>query len=208
LNKFNVIDHHLLLVTRRYHDQDCLLNRADFEALSVCMAEFNALGFYNGGRVAGASQRHKHLQMIPLPMVRGGPALPVAPLIDSQDYPSEITRLPTLAFPHAIARLHLTGREDPVRAGAQTHELYLGLLAALEIAPLSHSGELRHSAPYNLLITREWMLLVPRVREHFGSISVNALGFAGSFFVRSEQEKEQIRQAGPWTVLQKVCPSD
>jgi len=38
-------------------------------------------------------------------------------------------------------------------------------------------------APYNLLATRRWMLVVPRRQERYEKISVNALGFAGSLFV-------------------------
>ena len=66
LNKFNVVDHHLLIVTRTFEDQETLLTREDFEALLICLSEIDGLGFYNAGRAAGASQRHKHLQMIPL----------------------------------------------------------------------------------------------------------------------------------------------
>ena len=67
LNKFNVIDHHLLVVTRAFEEQDAAINAADFAALWVCMAEVDGLAFYNGGKLAGASQRHKHLQIAPLP---------------------------------------------------------------------------------------------------------------------------------------------
>ena len=61
-NKFNVIEHHILLVTRDFEHQECLLTPADLAALSFCLRERDGLGFYNGGRVAGASQPHKHLQ--------------------------------------------------------------------------------------------------------------------------------------------------
>ncbi|MFN2646613.1 MAG: phosphorylase, partial [Burkholderiales bacterium] len=62
----------------------------------------------------------------------------------------------------------------------------------------------RQSAPYNLLATRRWMLLVPRGCERYESISVNALGFAGSLFVRSDVELERVRDAGPMAVLRAV----
>jgi ATP adenylyltransferase len=59
--------------------------------------------------------------------------------------------------------------------------------------------------PYNLLVTREWMLMVPRTRETYGSISVNALGFAGSILVRNEKELEQVRTDGPMAILKHVA---
>ena len=51
LNKFPVLDQHVLLVTRAYAAQETPLDQADFDALAACMAEFEALGFYNAGRV-------------------------------------------------------------------------------------------------------------------------------------------------------------
>jgi ATP adenylyltransferase len=60
-------------------------------------------------------------------------------------------------------------------------------------------------APYNLLVTRRWMLAVPRSRERFDSISVNALGFAGSLFVRDAAEMQRLREARPMRVLKEVA---
>ena len=74
----------------------------------------------------------------------------------------------------------------------------------LGIDAVSHKDAIRQSAHYNLLLTRRWMLLVPRAAEFYKSISVNALGFAGSLFVRNEREMEIIRQQGPLEILTKV----
>jgi len=49
------------------------------------------------------------------------------------------------------------------------------------------------------------MLLVPRTQEHFGTISVNALGFAGSLFVRDEAEMAMLRATGPMSALKAVA---
>ena len=49
------------------------------------------------------------------------------------------------------------------------------------------------------------MLVVPRPREHAGSISINALGFVGSFFVKSDAELELLRATGPMEVLRQVA---
>jgi sulfate adenylyltransferase (ADP) / ATP adenylyltransferase len=66
LNKFNVVDHHLVIVTRSFESQDAWLTCEDCTALLICLAEIDGVAFYNAGRIAGASQRHKHLQLIPL----------------------------------------------------------------------------------------------------------------------------------------------
>src|SRR5688500_18616535 len=68
LNKFSVLREHLLVVTRKFREQRELLDEGDFEALAACMADAEVLAFYNGGPEAGASQPHKHLQVVTLPL--------------------------------------------------------------------------------------------------------------------------------------------
>jgi ATP adenylyltransferase len=205
LNKFNVIRHHLLIVTRHFEDQETLLTRPDLQALWACLAEFEALGFYNGGTVAGASQRHKHLQMVPLPLAPEGPAVPIEPLIALASVDKTINTLPGLPFMHACSRLdpRLSGRPD--EAAAVTLERYYALLDAVGITASRSNDHLMQSAPYNLLITRSWMLLVPRSEEFFESISINALAFAGSLFVQSEEQMRAVDVVGPIRVLQRVA---
>jgi ATP adenylyltransferase len=205
LNKFNVIDHHLLVVTREFEDQERLLNRDDLEALWTCMAEFDGLAFYNGGTVAGASQRHKHLQMIPLPFVAGGPKVPVGPVIDSAVFRWALGRAPGLPFVHTIARVDPTWIDAPGEAATVTLELYRAMLGEVGLPADRIGPDGTQPGPYNLLVTREWMLLLPRSRESFQAISVNSLGFAGSLFVRNERELDTLRALGPMTLLREVA---
>ena len=64
---------------------------------------------------------------------------------------------------------------------------------------------LQPGKPYNLLVTQRWMLYVPRARECFESLTVNALGFAGSLFARTEAQAQRIREFGPMNVLRHVA---
>ncbi len=41
LNKFNVVDHHLVVVTRSFESQDALLTCEDCTALLICLAEID-----------------------------------------------------------------------------------------------------------------------------------------------------------------------
>jgi ATP adenylyltransferase len=202
LNKYNVIDHHLLIVTRRFEDQRMLLTLADFEAISYCMADFEALAFYNGGRVAGASQRHKHLQMIPLPLAGTGPRVPIEPLIERARPLKAIFELPGFPFLHALAKLG--GSPPGNRRDLPRHllQVYRRLLRATGmIDRFGGSASVRQSGPYNLLFTRRWMMLVPRSRECFRGISVNALGFAGALLVKDERQMRALRESGPLAAL-------
>lgn len=205
LNKFNVIDHHLLIVTRDFAHQETLLDRADFPALAICMAEIDGLAFYNGGAAAGASQPHKHLQIVPLPIAAGLPAVPIEPLFQSVPAVPGSGTVPALPFRHAFVRLDPALFADPSAAAAALAVHYEELLAAAGVHGVQVGGERRQSAPYNLLLTRRWMLLVPRSRERFDSISVNALGFAGSLFVRDDEQLAAIERVGPLALLTAVA---
>jgi ATP adenylyltransferase len=59
--------------------------------------------------------------------------------------------------------------------------------------------------PYNLLVTRDRMIVVPRARESWEGVSLNAMGFAGSFLVRSDDVLERLRAVGPIQVLAGVA---
>lgn len=203
LNKFNVLDHHLLIVTRRFEPQDALLNLADFEALLACMAEFDGLGFYNGGAAAGASQCHKHLQLVPLPLASEGPALPIAPLLAAARIDGAVGIVPGLAFSHAFAPLALPAARGPDLARTALAR-YRALLEAAGVRVIDVDGASQPLAPYNLLVTPLGMLLVPRSAESVEGISVNTLGFAGSFFVRDEAQMRTIERLGPMAMLRQV----
>lgn len=205
LNKFNVVDHHLLIVTRHFEDQDTLLTPGDFEALWRCMAEYRGLGFYNGGREAGASQQHKHLQLVPLPMAPEGPAAPIEPLLAAADGEKKPCTVPGFPFLHAFVRLEKDLWKAPVEAAKKSFFLYSEMLSGLGMDLPSASGLGQQSGPYCFLTTREWMLLVPRTKEFFEDISFNSLAFAGSFFVRNEAQLARLQKYGPLNALRQTA---
>ncbi len=198
LNKFNVLHHHLLIVTRKFEHQETLLNAADLDALWRCLGEYPSLGFYNGGAAAGASQEHKHLQLVPLPLADKGPPVPIVSVVPAGS-PGIVRVSAGLPFRHALVNLEPSGANPD-----SLWSLYTSMLDKVGITAVEHRNGVRQSMPYNLLVTREWMLLVPRSRECFNTISINALGFAGSFFVKHQQQVRIIMRAGPMTALRGV----
>lgn len=221
LNKYNVVDHHLLIVTRAFEEQETWLNLQDFIALGRCMAAIDGLAFYNGGPIAGASQPHKHLQVVPMPLSPQGTPIPMEAVItaallhastsaDLAAHPSPmIAPIDALPFRHAIAPLTLQAHDDDEAhakaTGAILLDTYRQVLHAIGVDAVMEGD--RQTLPYNLLITRRWMMVVPRQQERYASISVNSLGFAGSLFVKDEKQMKILRQAGPMNVLQHVaCP--
>ena len=162
LNKYPVLDHHALIITRAFEPQTSPLTEADFAAVLPLLHAAGGLVFYNSGAEAGASQPHKHLQWVPRPA-------------DAR------LRAP-LPFVHASG-------PTPSRAD-EALALYRRLL--------------EKSGAYNLLLTRESMLLVPRKVERFEGVSLNALAFAGSLFVKNDEELARLVHAGPTRALQAV----
>jgi ATP adenylyltransferase len=208
LNKFNAVDYHLLMITRGFEDQEKLLTLEDFVATWVCLDEIDGLVFYNGGQKAGASQRHKHLQLIPLPLVQEGPAVPIEPALKVADFPHAIGTTALLPFQHAIARFTFQPSDSLLERAEITLEFYDRLLAAVGLAR-DKTTDGWQAGPYNLLITREWMLLVPRSQEKFAAIAVNSLGFSGALLVRNEAQMWFLKEVGPMAVLQGVAlPSE
>ena len=192
LNKFNVVDYHFLIITRAFEPQESLLTLEDFTAMWACLAEFDGLVFYNGGKLAGASQPHKHLQIVPFAETD----IPISPLVKAAKLDNSLGTIPEFPFVHALTNINL-GESAEI-----TFKKYHTLLQTLGIKPLENNIQ---SGAYNLLMTREWMLIVPRKFEEFESISVNSLGFAGALLVKNQQQMQLLKNISPINLLNHVA---
>ncbi len=199
LNKYPVMRQHLLVVTRAFEEQDAALTLADFAALWTCMGVGGTLGFYNGGKVAGASQRHKHLQVVPLPLDPTGVAVPSEALLGPPQEPGRLCTAAALPFRHALVWFDPAALVADPGAPAYLLDAYRALLTACA----AWDGD--RPRPYNLLLTHRWMLLALRSQERCDGIGVNGLGFAGSLLVRNAAELAHLRRLGPLEVLRRVC---
>lgn len=188
LNKFPVVDLHLLMVTRAFAPQEGLLTPADLHAMSRCLSAFEGLAFYNAGQAAGASQRHRHLQYVPLTPAAGGRGAPLEPVLTVALQDDAVVQSHRLPFAHALVRL---GAIDTAALEVAQHRL----TTALAMPP---------TTPHNLLATRRWMLLVPRRQEKWEGFGVNAMGFAGALLVRDADALARLRRDGPLAVLRGV----
>ena len=202
LNKFNVVEHHLLIVTREFEDQQCQLTQKDCEALLTGLTEIDGLAFYNAGHQAGASQSHKHLQLVPFnPTIA---PLPIDSLLRFPQADGLVGAVQGLPFRHVGAPMDPDWTNPEKNSGASLHASYRKLLRAAGLSVDPTVGSHLPTAPYNLLVTRKWMLLVPRSEECFEGISINALGFAGAFLVKDTQQLATLRRFGPVTALKHV----
>ncbi|MGB0560673.1 MAG: ATP adenylyltransferase family protein [Spirulinaceae cyanobacterium] len=201
LNKFNVVTDHALIVTRAFEAQTNWLTSADFAALVTGLNQIDGLGFYNGGTEAGASQPHKHLQLVPFPMLPGGEPLPIAAAIAALPEQSPILNpIACLPFRHALVPLP----PEPLDA-TQLYAAYQQALVAVGLVVAADPLKGMQTGAYNLLVTRRWLLLVPRERDDWQGISVNSLGFAGTLFVKNAEQRDRLAAIGPMELLKRVA---
>ena len=205
LNKFNVADGHVLVVTRAFEAQEAALTEGDaaatWVALTAAPGPGGGLAYFNRGPESGASQPHKHVQVVPLPLMEGGgeggeggnaraPFEPsaLAAVAGAPPYQVEPVRsLPVRAFAAAMP----ADPEPRALAGCLAR-----LAAACGVANAADT-----TTSYNLLLTPRVAMAVPRRAARVGPLGVNAVAFAGSLLVRSEAELAYIEARGPWDVL-------
>lgn len=187
LNKFQVLEGHALVVTRDFAAQEAALQPEDFAAVAAVLRQTAGLAFFNSGASAGASQPHRHVQLLPWPLM---PAREAAPF-DPRAWAGRGAGWP---FPHAWVALAAGELEQPRQLVAH----YAALLGGIGLGGAAgYSG-------YNLLMTPDWMMLVRRSRGAHEGLGVNALGFAGTLLVRGEEELRRLREMGPLALLRAV----
>lgn len=200
LNKFNVVQHHLLVVTRQFESQLDWLTEADFEATCTVLQAFpsGALAFYNSGPASGASQPHKHVQVVPLPLGEDSSnRLPFAAVI--QEAYQAAHAAPLAAFPLGDLPFQCWAAVLPDRTEARS-----AFQACRNLQAAAKLSDQRNGTSYNLWLADGLMLLAVRSQEACGPVAVNTLGFAGTILVKSDDQMQYLREHGPLHVLQHV----
>ncbi|KAI8638254.1 ATP adenylyltransferase-domain-containing protein [Parasitella parasitica] len=208
LNKFAVSPNHLLIVTKEFKKQtDPILPDELYEAFKA-MTDFGysqpTLAFYNCGPNSGASQGHKHIQVLPLNREHEFQP-PVKQLFDEipDRQIGQIYAINKLPFVHVIIGLDsniIRGAKDKRDSLTEyLGQVFFGLLDAMFQQLRENSSSLNPS--YNFLMTQDFMMLVPRSKdsatiEHDGKsfeFSINSLGFGGSILCKTEEELAALK---------------
>lgn len=203
LNKFPVQPGHLLVITRQWQPQCGWLQILDWTAVAQVQTDTGGLWFFNSCAAAGASQPHRHLQL--LPREAETPSCPLAPLLLAQLAGEQ----PAWPWRYSLGRRLMRPPDPdsgPAQASALAQELaglYREHAAHLELGDPSRDPQPRH--PYNLLFDDDWFLMVRREREHCAGFSLNALGFAGYLLATSGSDLRWLEAHGPWRLLQEVA---
>ncbi len=196
LNKFPVCLYHLVIARKEFAEQLSPLELTDFQVLAVLLNNESGLGFYNGGAAAGASQRHKHVQWLPPAPENASLAVWLGGLPISDT--GTISKHLALPLKHCFFKID-QDTDDTVSAKSMLSAYEKGL-DHLSLKP-DENGLL---PAHNMLISDGWMLLVPRSKEHFQDISLNAPSFGGTIYVREKKQIESLQKSGPISALADV----
>ena len=210
LNKFNITPHHVIIITNEFVQQEEPLSRADFAATWRVVDSMPGLGgmaFFNCGNISGASQPHKHIQCIPLPMASREDGDTLAPPFESvimtalsHAKDGDVIQAKSLPFLHGLYKIDR--RIDDIDKISQILEAgYNAIISFLECK--AHVQWTRNDS-YNFIMTREYMMIAPRRKEFVGSVGCNSMGFAGSFFLATQHEIDDVKKHGPCNILAEL----
>jgi len=186
LNKFPVISPHLLICSREFVPQTSPLELQDFCAWVMGFDSDNVFGFYNSGTMAGASQPHRHMQLVQS-------SIPLEHAIINHELP----------FKHHLYQFDSLSGE----------RLYLCYLAGLrELGILDKNGLTNDNSlaseqeckPYNLLLTKHWMLMIPRSTNQVNDVFANGINYSGRFLVKEPEQLTWLKEYGMMQFL-KDC---
>ncbi|KAK8016561.1 ATP adenylyltransferase [Apiospora rasikravindrae] len=206
LNKFAIVPEHFILATRTVKPQTHVLEVDDIAAAYACIRAYHDDGqelfaFFNSGPHSGASQPHRHVQLLPVTQMRAG-------LEDSSDWgvmADALNSRSDVDLPFAV----LTDRIASGATAEQLHAAYVRLykdavrlLHPEENENVAGEGEARIS--YNMAMTRTTMALCPRLvegatirskpGEEVGPVALNGTVLAGTALVKNEAEWDALRE--------------
>lgn len=151
----------------------------------------DGLGFFNKGEHSGQSVKHKHLQFIPLPILDEENPIPIEDLLFS-DHVNETQIFTSKKVPFDNYCWNIPSNVENI-----TELLLENYNKTMNIMKKAYGDQVS----YNFLLTKKWITYIPRKTSSYGKVSCNATGFAGSLFVKSEDEIEVIRQNGVLKIL-------
>ncbi|MBL6739328.1 MAG: ATP adenylyltransferase [Synechococcus sp. BS301-5m-G54] len=196
LNKFPVQIGHMLLITSEWAPQSGWLTERDWQALASVDSDTTGLWFFNSGPDAGASQPHRHLQLLPRHV--GQAVCPRDRWYRMRSSPPGRSDGDLLEQSCAVAPM-----DAAACSGERLSATYRNLCGSLGIGSPEEMDRPLH--PYNILLCRDWMALVRRSRDGVHGFSVNALGFAGYLLATESSDRDWLNAVGPEELLRQVA---
>ena len=190
LNKYPVQLGHILLITNEWKEQNGWLDIKDWEAIKEVNKDTSGLWFFNSGPLAGASQPHRHIQLL-----RRDPSELSCPrekwilALNNLNYKNE-----KFSKNIILKKFSKSLNEENI------HEIYKDLSYNLGLGDPRNDKKPKY--PYNLIFTDRWMIIIKRKTDNLFGISINALGFAGYILVTENSNIKYLRELGPEKLLE------
>lgn len=201
LNKFPTTENHSLLITNEFKNQLSALSPEELMTSYRLISKMDDedegrrhMIIYNSGPQSGSSQKHKHLQLVELPkkftpfqdVLTNGkdhflPNLKQEPLQDDK-----------VSFAHFVLPLPEESEEVSEDLLAMCYFSLLQRTLTFFQDWLNETPDLVKS--YNLLLTKNWICLVPRSSIKAKSLNVgfNSLGYAGILLIKDQESFDKI----------------
>ncbi len=195
LNKYPVQIGHMLLITNTWMPQNGWLNKDDFEAIQNVDNDTTGLWFFNSSKEAGASQPHRHFQLLPRRYNES-----ICPRFDWFCSLLNNTKGNNSEISHSISI-----RQRSKNVNSSDYDLFSLYKSMIDEMKLGDIDIIKKPLkPYNLLITPEWISLITRKTDRSNGFSINALGFAGYFLGTKRSNVETLIKFGPEKILKDV----
>ncbi|KAF2435257.1 hypothetical protein EJ08DRAFT_394863 [Tothia fuscella] len=201
-NKFCVYRaQYMLLTADSYQRQESSLAIEDLAAAWNVLDAFNNDGhehylFYNCTSNSGNSREHKHMQLFEKPLSgyekSNGDEIVFALFPDSTDKNLKVP------FKYFIERLDTTNATEPDDLLAAYERL---LVPTREALGLETDTE---RCPHNLILVRQWMMLIPRRKATYEGNTVSSAGMLGLVWADCEEHVDEWKKIGPVKILTEV----
>jgi len=195
LNKYPVQIGHMLLITNTWNPQNGWLNLDDFKAIQKVDNDTTGLWFFNSSKEAGASQPHRHFQLLPR-----GYNDRICPRFDWFCSLLNNTKVSNSEISHCISIRQRS--KNKISRDYDLFSLYKSMIDEMNLGDIDIIN--RPLKPYNLLITSEWIALITRKTDRSKGFSINALGFAGYFLGTKRSDVDTLIKFGPEQILKDV----
>tara|TARA_Y100000589_G_scaffold125272_1_gene119445 strand:+ start:6688 stop:7518 length:831 start_codon:yes stop_codon:yes gene_type:complete len=190
LNKYPVQLGHILLITNDWKPQIGWLDIDDWLALKTVNNDTSGLWFFNSGPLSGASQPHRHLQLlrrssqeIICPREKWILGIIEKPL-KNKVYEKKIK----------VKKFNLSNNAESL------YKTYLEIANHIGLGdPINNELPL---FPYNLLITNNWIAIIRRSKDYKLGFNINALGFAGYILITDNSNLLYLEKNGAEKLLE------
>ena len=190
LNKYPVQKGHILLITNTWKPQNGWLDVSDWIAIQKVNKDTSGLWFFNSSPIAGASQPHRHFQLLRRSK-------------EEISCPRENWFLETKLDKDSDSKLKnsiIVSKFNFFENSTSLFEVYLYLCKKIGLGDPFNDKKPRY--PYNVLITNTWIAIIKRSNDHIHGFSINGLGFAGYLLVTEKSDINFLKKFGPEKLLE------